>query len=113
MSRSTFYPRAILELPQVDLPFKDATAYLMQGVVTQSVFFELPAGAEVPAHSHCAQWGVVLDGRIELTIGGEKKSYSRGDSYFIPAGVVHQAEVPKDAKVLDVFFAADRYRPKI
>lgn len=113
MAEKKFYPDAITAMPLVDgLPSADMTAYLMQGVDTQVVFFELPAGAEVPPHSHGAQWGVVLDGRIELTIGDETKIRTKGDSYSIGDGEVHAAKVLTDAKVMDVFFEPGRYSPK-
>ena len=56
-----------------------------------------------PPHSHCAQWGLMLDGEMELTIGAETKLHRKGDSYFIPAGVVHSANFPTLAYVIDVF----------
>ena len=47
---------------------------------------------ELPAHSHESQWGIVLEGRIDLNIGGELKNYLKGDRYFIPAGVEHSGK---------------------
>ncbi len=113
MSKSDFYPPPITALPEVDgLPSEDIAAYLLQGTDSQAVFFDLPAGTGVPPHSHCAQWGVVLDGEIELTIGEETKLMKKGDSYFIPEGVLHSATTANGCRALDVFFESDRYRPK-
>ncbi len=64
---------------------------------------------ELPFHSHGAQWGTVVEGEIELTIGGETKTYSPGDSYSIPAGVEHGAQIKSGTRVIDVFEEADRY----
>ena len=56
-----------------------------------------------------AQWGVVLEGRLEFTIGGETKHYGPGDTYFIPAGVAHSAVIHPGYVGIDVFADANRY----
>ena len=33
--------------------------------------------------THGSQWAVVLEGRIDMTIGGVRKVYEKGDRYFI------------------------------
>ncbi|MBW2237576.1 MAG: cupin domain-containing protein, partial [Deltaproteobacteria bacterium] len=38
---------------------------------------------DLPEHSHAAQIGIVLEGRIDLTIAGKTKTYKKGDRYFI------------------------------
>jgi len=35
---------------------------------------------EIPEHSHKAQWEVVLNREIELTINGKKQLYRKGDT---------------------------------
>ena len=66
----------------------------------------------LPPHSHGAQWGTVVEGQIEFTIGGVTKTYGPGDSYDIPAGVEHGAEITAGTRVIDVFEEADRYKVK-
>ena len=66
---------------------------------------------EVPEHAHEAQWGVVFDGQIELTIGGEPRVLKKGDTYFIPKDVPHSAKIKKGYKDLTLFDQKDRYRP--
>jgi len=73
---------------------------------------EIDAIGEVPPHSHGAQWGVVLKGEMLLTIGGIAKSYKKGDSYYIPAGVVHSADFKTKVFVIDFFADKDRYAVK-
>lgn len=113
MSRSEFYPPPIKALPRVaDLPSEEIVAHLLQGVDTQAVFFDLPAGASIPPHSHCEQWGVVLDGQIDLTIGETTHDFTKGDTYYIPEGTVHSGTTKGGCRALDVFFEAGRYRPQ-
>ena len=107
-------PDIITRLPEADLPFPpDAVkASVLQSDNGQMVFFQILKDMELPAHSHKGQWGTVLEGQIELTIGGETRSYGPGQSYNIPAGVVHSGKLPAGAKVIDFFEEPDRYRLK-
>ncbi len=76
-------------------------------------FFSFLKDMELPAHSHGAQWGTVVEGEIEFTIGGETKTYRPGDSYSIPADVEHGALIKAGTRVIDFFEEADRYPIKI
>lgn len=54
------------------------------------VCMEIGAGMEDTGHDHpFDQCGIVIDGQIEMFVGGEQKILSAHDSYFIPAGVRH------------------------
>ena len=64
---------------------------------------------DLPPHAHGAQWGTVIAGEIELTIGQETAIRGPGDSYSIPAGVTHSARIKAGTRVIDVFEEADRY----
>lgn len=103
------YPEMLLGLPEVDVNLPGVRGWLLQGDDKQVVFFELESVGRIPPHSHCAQWGLVLDGEMELTVGTETKLYHKGDSYFIPAGVVHSADFPALTYVIDVFDDKARY----
>jgi quercetin dioxygenase-like cupin family protein len=70
---------------------------------------EFHEDVELPEHSHEAQWGVVLEGRIELVIGGELRTYGRGDRYFIPAGIPHSAKIYAGYADITFFDAPNRY----
>ncbi len=61
--------------------------------------------AVVEPHSHPhEQMGMLLEGELTFTIGGETKTLKPGEMWRIPGGVVHSA-VAGDApvKALDVF----------
>jgi quercetin dioxygenase-like cupin family protein len=105
------YPDFITAFPSINVPFsKD----VVQTAVVKSdaglvAFFTFLRDMELPMHSHGAQWGTVIEGEIEFTIGGETKIYGPGDSYSIPAGVEHGAQIKAGTRVIDVFDEADRY----
>lgn len=66
---------------------------------------EIDAGAVVPPHAHPhEQAGVVLEGQLELTVGGETRVLRRGESYIIPGGVEHSARsAGGPCRALDIF----------
>lgn len=110
--KNNFYPEFIRNLPKASLPMERVIGYLFQGISGQICFFDFEADIKVPTHSHGNQWGVVLEGEISLTIGDETKLFRKGDSYFIPAGVEHSAEIKQECKAMDIFEDSNRYNPK-
>ena len=106
------YPDMITRLPQADIPFQGVKGWLLQGDNQQIVFMDIDPIGEVTEHSHGAQFGVVLDGEMSLTIGGETKLYKKGDTYFIPDGVPHSAVFKSRVKVMDMFNEKERYKTK-
>jgi quercetin dioxygenase-like cupin family protein len=112
MKEDKFFPKIITKLPEADIPFKGVQTYLLQGSNQQIIFMSFDTDVEVPAHSHEAQWGAVLDGEIELTIADKKYSYIKGDTYFIPKDVKHSAKIRKGYKDLTLFDERERYKVK-
>jgi quercetin dioxygenase-like cupin family protein len=112
MLEKGFFPEIITSLPEADIPIEGVQSHLFQGENQQFVFMSFENDVEVPEHSHEAQWGVVLDSQIELTIGGRKHTFSRGDTYFIPKDVAHSARIAKGYKDLSLFNQKNRYRAK-
>ncbi|MDH4219184.1 MAG: cupin domain-containing protein [Candidatus Aminicenantes bacterium] len=108
----TPYPAMIRNLPEIDLPIEGIRGWLLQSDDKQVVFFDIQPVGKVPPHSHCDQWGLMIEGEMSLTIGGETKTYRKGDWYYIPAGVEHSATFPTRVHVMDIFAAPDRYKPK-
>jgi quercetin dioxygenase-like cupin family protein len=112
MTEEDFFPEIVTKLPQAEIPFEGIRSHLFQGQSQQFVFMSFDRDADVPEHSHEAQWGVVLDGEIELTIGGNTQVFKRGDTYSIPKGVPHSAKIKRGYKDLTLFDQKDRYRAK-
>jgi quercetin dioxygenase-like cupin family protein len=106
------FPALITNLPEADLPLKGVRGWMLQSERGLMVFFEFEAGVEVPEHQHGDQWGIVVEGEMRLTIGGETRLYRKGDSYWIPAGTPHAARFHEPSRVIDLFADADRYKPK-
>ena len=106
------FPDIITKLPQADIPIEDLKAFLFQGNNQQILFMEFDNDTEVAEHSHEAQWGVVLDGEIELNINNKKHLFRKGDTYYIPKDVVHSAKIKKGYKDVTLFDQKDRYNIK-
>ena len=68
-------------------------------------FLEMDAGAEVPLHHHPhEQGGILLQGKLQLTIGDETRVVEAGSLFIIPPHVPHRAvAIDGPATVLDVF----------
>ena len=106
------YPDFIRGLPEVDVPVKGVRGWLLENDRQQVVFFEIKPEAVVPPHSHCTQWGIMLEGEMDLTIDGKTLRVRRGDRYFIPEGSEHSAKFNSPVSVIDIFDAPDRYKCK-
>ena len=106
------FPEPIVTLPEADIPLQGITAYLSQSDTHQIIFMTFREDVELPEHSHAGQWGVVLEGRIDLTIAGIRKTFTRGDHYFIPEGVKHSSRIYAGYADITYFNEPDRYRRK-
>jgi quercetin dioxygenase-like cupin family protein len=77
---------------------------LSHGAETIMAEFRLRAGSPLPIHDHPQeQTGYLVSGRLLLTIGDEMHAVAPGDSWSIPGGVPHGAEVLEDAVAVEVF----------
>jgi quercetin dioxygenase-like cupin family protein len=109
MSDHEPFAEFIRRLPEVDSPLASLHGWMLKTGQALAMFYVIPDGVEVPEHAHGAQWGVVLEGSVEFTIGGETKTYRRGDTYFVPDSVAHSAVIHPGFVGIDVFADADRY----
>lgn len=102
----------IRALPMVDSPLASLRGWMLQTGQAMAMFYEIPDGVELPEHAHGAQWGVVLEGSIEFTIGGETRTYAQGDTYYVADSVAHSAVIHPGYVGIDVFADADRYNAR-
>jgi quercetin dioxygenase-like cupin family protein len=108
----SIFPEPILNLPEADIPLSGVKAYLSQGSDHQIIFMEFAEEVVLPEHSHASQLGVVLEGSIDLTIGGVPNTYRKGDRYFIPAGVKHSGMIHAGYADITFFGESGRYKTK-
>lgn len=109
---SKVFPDPIVNLPEADIPLKGLKAYLSQSDTHQILFMEFEKDVELQEHSHGAQVGIVLEGRIDLVIEGKRKTYTRGDRYYIPEGVPHSGKIYAGYADITFFDEPDRYSCK-
>jgi mannose-6-phosphate isomerase-like protein (cupin superfamily) len=106
---SETFPEPILHLPVADIPIPGLSARISQSDGHQILFMCFSQDADIPEHSHESQWGVVLTGRIDLTIAGQLSRHQKGDQYFIPSGVKHSAKIYAGYSDVTFFDAPARY----
>jgi quercetin dioxygenase-like cupin family protein len=89
------YTRAIPGIERKTLVFGERT------LMTE---FLLKKGNRLPRHSHLhEQTGYLVKGRIRLSIELEENDVRPGDSWCIPSGVEHGAEILEDSVAIEVF----------
>jgi quercetin dioxygenase-like cupin family protein len=106
------FPEPIKNLPEVDMPFTNYEAYLVQGENHQIIFMQFGEDIALPEHSHESQWGIVLEGKIELIIDGKKNTYAKGDRFFIGKDVKHSGKIFAGYADITFFNQKDRYGTK-
>ncbi|MCP4263014.1 MAG: cupin domain-containing protein [Planctomycetes bacterium] len=106
------FPEPIRCLPQADIPLSGLKAYVSQSDSHQILFMKFDEDIEVPEHSHEDQWGVVLEGKIDLEIDGIKKTYTKGDQVFIPKDAKHSAKIYAGYADISFFNEKERYKIK-
>lgn len=109
---SNIFPQPILNLPQADIPFEGVKAYLSQGENEQVIFMEFEKDTDIPEHCHDCQWEIVLDGKVDYWQDGIKKTYKKGDRFFVPKGKKHYAKAYAGYASIIFFNEKNRYKKK-
>ncbi len=105
----TIFPEAITNLPLADIPIKGLKAYISQGKGHQILYMAFEEDVDLLEHAHDAQYGVVLNGQIDLFIDGVETSFVKGDQYYIPAGVPHSGKIHAGYADITFFNEENRY----
>jgi len=107
------FPEPIENLPEAEVPFDGIKTRLLQGKNHQIVFMKFEKDIDIPEHSHESQWEIVIDGKVDVWIGGKLHSCKKGDNFYIPAGVKHHAKVYKGYSCIAFFNERQRYKRKL
>ena len=80
------------------------TGYYAHGESMTFGLVELKAGSSVPMHQHAQeQITYIIEGELDMIIGGQPCLLSPGMYYVIPPGTPHSAVAITDCKVIDAF----------
>ncbi len=67
-------------------------------------YLEMDKGAVIPLHDHPhEQGGMLIEGRLEFTLGEETRIVEAGAMFLIPPNVPHSVHALEASIVLDVF----------
>jgi quercetin dioxygenase-like cupin family protein len=83
------------------------TGYYAHGDKSTFGYIELKKGSSVPLHSHInEQITYIIEGQLDMMIGGIPCSLTAGMYHIIPSNVLHSAVATTDCKVIDAFAPA-------
>jgi quercetin dioxygenase-like cupin family protein len=109
---TTIFPAPIKNLPKADIPLEGVNAYLSQGKNEQIIFMEFEKDIELPEHSHDSQWEIVLEGKVDLVVEDNKKTFNKGERFFIHKGAKHSAKIYAGYTSIAFFNQKDRYQER-
>lgn len=67
--------------------------------------WNITAGYPLPQHTHLHEQVVnVIEGNLEITVGGETRVLEPGNIVVIPPHVPHSGRALTDCRVIDVFY---------
>jgi hypothetical protein len=89
---SHVFPEPIKSLPEADIPLDGVTAYLSQSNTHQILFMVFDKNVDLPEH--------------------EKRCFTKGDRYYIPAGVKHSGKIYAGYADVTFFNEPNRYSSK-
>lgn len=101
------FPDVLRRLPEGKLS-AGLKARVLQGPLSQCVLVEAEREVLVPDHVHSEEWGLVIEGEIEMMIAGKKEVHRAGDEHFIPAQVVHSFRFEPGTRSLHYFNEPNR-----
>jgi hypothetical protein len=85
------WPPIIEDWPPARLSMEGLHGRILESGDYRVLYMAADRDVVVPTHRHGAQWGVVLAGVMDLSIGEHRRTYKHGEAHYIPAGVDHTA----------------------
>jgi len=85
---------------------------MVHGESSSLVFWDIKKDSVLPEHSHIhEQITHIVEGELEMVIGGKKYLLTAGSVHVIPSLIPHSALAITDCRVIDTFAPArDDYR---
>ncbi|MCI4323430.1 MAG: cupin domain-containing protein [Thermoplasmata archaeon] len=84
------FPSTVRNLPKTNLHGIDV--FVHDDGRTQVLFMELPRNrpeATVPVHTHDDEWGIVVEGEIEMNLAGQIERHGPGSTHWIQRDLPH------------------------
>lgn len=80
------------------------TGYYAHGAQLTFGYVEIKAGSDLPEHHHVhEQITYIIEGELDMMIGGKPCPLTAGMYYVIPSNVPHSAVAKTDCKLIDAF----------
>jgi quercetin dioxygenase-like cupin family protein len=80
------------------------TGYYAHGNSMTFGYVELKTGSSVPMHHHMhEQITYIIEGELDMIIGGEQCLLTAGMYHVIPSDMPHSANAKTDCKIIDAF----------
>ncbi len=77
---------------------------MVHGESSTLAFWDVKKGSTAPEHHHVhEQITYVLEGELEMKIGGEQYLLTPGSVHVIPSHVLHSAYARTDCRIIDSF----------
>ena len=90
---------------EVKEPFPGFQGYIVHTDNMTLAHWTIKGGASLDEHAHEHEQVVnMIDGRFELTMGGQSKILEPGITAVIPSNVPHTGRAVTDCKIIDVFY---------
>ena len=84
--------------------FPGIRARVVHTARTSQSFVEIDAGVSFPQHQHPHEQTVnMLEGELEIVVGGETHRLTAGQLFVIPPDVPHSGTALTNCRVIDVF----------
>jgi quercetin dioxygenase-like cupin family protein len=80
------------------------TGHYVHGSSMSFGYVEIKAGSDLPEHHHVhEQITYIIEGQLDMMIGGKACPLTAGMYYVIPSHTPHSAIARTDCRVIDVF----------